>query len=185
MVVIFVFSARSAISAVNTLQNSRTAFAFCTAGIVRSFASTSSVTTPIHVDHRDRFARLLGIFLGAAPAQREVGNVDRFFPQDRSHFPDHARHVAIAQVNQVALQRRFHVDAIHMQQPRRVPMQHRAFHHVLFRGALQKNRQHAARASGRRFRLCAIPAPAARAPPQSWPRSPDSPFPPAPRSECP
>ena len=35
--------------------------------------------------------------------------------QDRSHLANHSRHVAIPQVDQVALQRSLYVDAIHMQ----------------------------------------------------------------------
>ena len=55
------------------------------------------------------------------------------FAQNRAHFADHARDIAVAQVNQIAFERRLHVDAIDVQQPRRSPVQNRAFHHVLFR----------------------------------------------------
>ena len=51
------------------------------------------------------------------------------FSQNRSHFPDHTRHVAIAQVNQVALQRSLHIDVVHRKQAWRMTVKHRTLDH--------------------------------------------------------
>ena len=57
----------------------------------------------------------------ARAAQREVGDVDVVLPEHRSDPAHNAGHVEIAQVDDVALQRRFHVDAVDLQQPSAAP----------------------------------------------------------------
>ena len=68
-------------------------------------------------------------------------------PQNRAHFPDHSGYVAIAQVNEIALQRRFHIDSIDVQQSRIIFVQHRALDQVLSGGRFQQHRKHTAGAS--------------------------------------
>ena len=89
-------------------------------------------------------------FAGLA-AQGKVGDVDLMVAENRAYTPDHARHVAIAQINDAAFQRRLNVNLIHRQQPRRVAMQHRALHQHLLRAGLDHHREHVAgAAAGRR-----------------------------------
>ena len=67
---------------------------------------------PIHVNHGNGFAR----FRIPRPAsQREISNIDFVIAQDRAYFPNHAGDVAVAKVNQVALERGLDIDSIDVQ----------------------------------------------------------------------
>ena len=86
----------------------------------------------VDVDHRDRLPGRIGFRSVAGSSQGEVRDVDLMLAEDCADSSDHAGHVAIAKVDQILLQRSFHIDAIDVQQPRGVLMQHCAFHGMLF-----------------------------------------------------
>ena len=75
---------------------------------------------------------LQGLAVGSTPAEREIGDINLVRAEDRTDLPDHARHIAIAQVDQVALQWRFYIDAVDVEQARRPFMENSAFHQMFF-----------------------------------------------------
>src|SRR5262245_38895095 len=57
-----------------------------------------------------------GLAVGEAASEREVGDVDLVLAENRANFADHAGDVAIPQVDEIALERSFDIDAIDVEQ---------------------------------------------------------------------
>ncbi len=115
----------------------------------------------IHVHHGESLAGLAGVGI-RPPAKRKIGDVDFVFAKNRAHPPNHAGDVAVAHVDEVALQRSFGLDPIDVQQARRV-VQHGAFYHVLLAAGFEPEGEHAVIVSRCfRFALFADPEAARR-----------------------
>src|SRR5579863_223753 len=71
---------------------------------------------PIHMHHRDSFARSTWFHISHPASQREISNIDFVIAQDGAYFSNHAGDIAIAKVNQVALERSLHFNSIYVQQ---------------------------------------------------------------------
>src|SRR4029077_11887406 len=69
---------------------------------------------PVHVDHLNRFPRSTGLHVPYPAAKREVRDIDLVLAQNRAYLPDHAGDVAVAHVNEAALERSFYINAIHV-----------------------------------------------------------------------
>src|SRR5438309_1365329 len=65
-----------------------------------------------------------GLNSGPVPAQGEVGDVDAVLAENGSDAADDAGHVDIAAHQQGALERRLHVDAVELEQPWLLSMDH-------------------------------------------------------------
>src|SRR5438132_10365719 len=105
----------------------------------------------IHVNDGNRLARFTAFSctrgrrsVSHLPTQRKVGNIDLVLTQNCTHTPNDARNVPISHVDQIALQRRFHVNVINGQDSGSMAMQNCALDQVLLAAGFQKNGKHAA-----------------------------------------
>ena len=117
--------------------------------IPRSASSTVSVTSPSTCTTATAFDS------GPPASQREVGDVDVVLAQHRSDASDHSGHIEIAQVDHVALKRRFDVNAVDLQQPRLAVGLNAAGNRVLLLAALEGHAQHVGGSRPHRASACA------------------------------
>src|SRR6266851_1823368 len=101
----------------------------------------------IHVDHGYRFPRRARLPVAYPAAKGEIRDIDLVFAQNRAHLPDYAGDVTVAHVDEITLERSFHINPIHMKKPGRVFVQDRAFYQMFFAGSLEQNREYAAGAA--------------------------------------
>src|SRR5581483_1213897 len=102
------------------------------------------------MDNGNRFLRLA---IGGTAAEGKIRDIDFVRAKNGADLPDDARDIAVAQVNEIALERRLDVNAVDIEQTRRAFMKHRACHKMLFAAGTQKQRQHASGASLGALRL--------------------------------
>src|ERR1022692_3111581 len=79
------------------------------AGSFSQFSDHRVRDIAIHVNHGKSFPGLARFGVGP-PSEREIGDINLVFAQDRAHAPDHAGDVAVAHIDEVALQRSFGFD---------------------------------------------------------------------------
>src|SRR5579872_52347 len=94
-------------------------------------------------------------------AEREVGDVDLVLAKDGADPADDAGHVLVANREQRALQRRLDVDAVEVQQPRRVSMQNRSAGDDAGVAGVKRKLEHGSCAAQRRFFLLFVQTDAA------------------------
>ncbi len=104
-------------------------------------------------------------FTGFAPAplaaQREVGDVHALLAQDGSDLPDHARHIEVAADQQIAFERRLNIDAVELQQPRLLAVNHGCAGAAFALRCVQLDGQHGGRAAAMALLLLLVHANAA------------------------
>src|SRR5436309_3517273 len=94
----------------------------------------------LNIDFLVRFRRNIQR-LEPSPAFKDVppNSYSRVLAQNRTDLSDDPGNIAVTHVNQIAFERRLHVDAIHMQQSRRVFVQDPALHQVLSSGGFEQD----------------------------------------------